>query len=212
MEAQLFLPSTEVEIYDEQGNIYQSQIIDIKNVTDSLLKKSIKEIGVDNDSNTCWHKEIKNIYDAKVLINIERLQPFSYKTLYIREKEKPYEPSSRSNNFIENEYFSISVYDNGIIDIYDKKRKRNCKDAVYFEDDGDEGDSYDYSEPTGNKYLRNVEVKNIYSRLNTLKNTLHVTFKMPLPYNLEERSQGKTSVNNIIDLDLSLIKNNPNID
>ncbi|HBF78113.1 MAG TPA: alpha-mannosidase [Clostridiaceae bacterium] len=211
LEAQLFLPSTEVEIYDEQGNIYQSQIIDIKNVTDSLLKKSIKEIGVDNDSNTCWHKEIKNIYDAKVLINIERLQPFSYKTLYIREKEKPYEPSSRSNNFIENEYFSISVYDNGIIDIYDKKRKRNCKDAVYFEDDGDEGDSYDYSEPTGNKYLRNVEVKNIYSRLNTLKNTLHVTFKMPLPYNLEERSQGKTSVNNIIDLDLSLIKNNPNI-
>lgn len=212
LETQLFLPFHEVEIYDEEGNIYPSEIIDIKDVTDSILKKSMREIGVDNDSNTSWHKGIQNIFDTKIIIDIEKLQPFSYKTLYIREKEKSYKSLMADSNSIENENFFISIKNDGTIDIYDKKRKKNYTDAIYFEDDGDEGDSYDYSEPADNKYLRNIKVKNVDNTSNALKSTLHITLEMPLPYNLEERSQGKISVNNSISLDLSLVKNNPNIE
>lgn len=211
IETELFLPFDEVEIYDEEGNIYESQIIDIKNVTDSLLKSSVKEIGVDNDSDTSWHKEIENIFDAKILIDIEELQPFSYKTLYIRKKVKSHIPPIENNNSIENEYFLISIDGKGIINIYDKKRQINYKDAIYFEDDGDEGDSYDYSEPAHNVYLRDINVINVDKIINTLKSTLYITVDMPLPYNLKERVQGKNTVNNNITLELSLIKNNSNI-
>lgn len=212
LETQLFLPFREVEIYDEEGNRYPSEVVDIKNVTDSILKKSIREIGVDNDSHTSWHKEIQNIFEAKMLIDIEKLQPFSYKTLYIRKKEKMQESLVQQNNCIENEYLSISINNDGRIDIYDKKRQKNYMDAIYFEDDGDEGDSYDYSEPTHNQYLRNVRVKSIDNTSNTLKSTLHIILEMPLPYNLKERDQGKTSVCNRIALNLSLVKNNPNVE
>lgn len=96
-----------------------------------------------------------------------------------------------NNNYIENEYFLISIDDKGIINIYDKKRQINYKDAIYFEDDGDEGDSYDYSEPAHNVYLRDINVINVDKIINTLKSTLYITVDMPLPYNLKERVQGK---------------------
>ncbi len=215
LKTRLFLPSDEVEIYDGQGNAYDTRIIDIKDVTDTLLKKSIREIGVDNDENACWQREVKKIYDAEILVYIEKMQPFGYKTLYIREKEKTYGKHSGSDfakgNFIENEYFSIFVHDDGTIDVHDKKRNKDYKDAIYFEDDGDEGDSYDYSEPVDDKYLRHVEVKSICKKPYELENTLHLTFEMPLPYDLKERREGKTSVSDVIDFDISLVKNDPNI-
>lgn len=212
LETQLFLPFKEVEIYDEEGNIYESEIIDIEDVTEDILKKSIREIGVDNDSSTSWHKEIENIYDSKILIQAEGLQPMSYRTFYIREKNNQKKPLNSYDNFIENEYFTISINDNGTIDILDKKRKKDYLDAIYFEDDGDEGDSYDYSEPTNNLYLRDIKNISTKVRTNSLKSTMHITFEMPLPYDLEERNQRKTSVSNIIEMDISLIKNNPNIE
>mgnify|MGYP000903918442 FL=1 len=211
LETQLFLPFEDVEIYDDEGNIYESEIISIEDVTDSILKKSIKEIGVDNDSSTSWHKEVKNIYDSKILINVEGLQPMSYKTLYIREKNKQENPLSTHDNIIENEYFAITISDDGIIDILDKKRNKKYSDAIYFEDDGDEGDSYDYSEPTNNIYLRDTRTINTKITSTSLKNTMHISFNMALPYNLEERARNKTSVSNIIKIDISLIKCNPNI-
>lgn len=211
LETQLFLPFEDVEIYDDEGNIYESEIINIEDVTEEIFKKSIREIGVDNDSSTSWHKEIKRIYDSKIVIDIKNLPPMSYKTLYIRENKKLKNRLSVKDNHIENEYYSISINDNGTIDIFDKKRAKNYLDAVYFEDDGDEGDSYDYSEPTNNVYLREIKVIDVGIESNSLKNTMHITFEMPLPYNLEERNQGKTSVTNTINMDISLIKKDPNI-
>ena len=216
LETQLFLPYREVEIYDEEGNIYESEIIDIKDVTTDILKKSIREIGVDNDYFTSWHKEIESIYDSKILIDIKNLQPMSYKTFYVRKKSKLKKNGADSlvstcSNFIENEYFSISIDENGIINIFDKKRNKNYVDAIYFEDDGDEGDSYDYSEPTNNTYVRDIKIINTKITSNSLKNVMHITFEMTLPYNLKERSQGKFSTSNIINMNISLLKDNPNI-
>lgn len=212
LETQLFLPFKEVEIYDDEGNVYESEVIHIEDVTDEIFKKSVREIGVDNDSSTSWHKEIKRIYDSKILIDIKDLQPMSYKTLYIRQRKKKEEESTIKENSIENEYYVISVNDDGIIDIFDKKRSREYPDAIYLEDDGDEGDSYDYSEPDNNVYLRDVKLLGVEVEANSLKKTIHISFEMPLPYNLEERSLGKKSVCNIINMDISLVKNNPNIE
>ncbi|MBZ2175101.1 hypothetical protein K8M07_07515 [Schnuerera sp. xch1] len=211
LETQLFLPFKDVEIYDEEGNVYGSEIISTEDVTEDIFKKSIREIGVDNDSSTSWHKEIKNIYNSKILIDIKTLRPMSYKTLYIRENNKGKNTLAVNDNCIENEYYTISINNNGTIDIFDKKRAKNYLDAVYFEDDGDEGDSYDYSEPIDNIYLRGVKVIDVEIESNSLKNIMHIVFEMSLPYNLEERSQGKVSVTNIIKMDISLAKNDPNI-
>lgn len=212
LEAQVFLPYREVEIYDEEDNIYESEIIDIKDVTQDILKKSIREIGVDNDYYSSWKREVENIYDSKILIDVKKLEPMSYKTLFIRRKDAPQVLSTMNDNFIENEYYKISIDDNGIIDVLDKKRDRIYSDCIYFEDDGDEGDSYDYSEPKGNVYLRDVKIADMKITSNPLKSMMHITLEMPLPYNLEERNLGKVSANNIIKMDVSLIKNNPNID
>lgn len=212
LEAQLFLPFREVEIYDEEGNVYESEIIDVIDVTDAMKKKSIKEIGVDNDSSTSWFKEIENIYDSKILIDIKNLLPMSYKTLYIRKKNKLNNESAGKDNFIENEYFAILINDNGTIDVLDKKRAKNYTDAIYFEDDGDEGDSYDYSEPVNNVYIRDVKLINVENISNSLKSVMHITLEMPLPFNLEERSNGKASRSNVINVYISLKKNNPNIE
>ncbi len=212
LETQIFLPSKEVEIYDDEGNIYSSEIIEIKDVTEDILKKSIREIGVDNDSSTNWHKEIKKIYDANILIDIKELPPMGYKTLYIREKSNSRNLETKDIDYIENEYFTVSIDDNGIIDIFDKMKDRRYSDAIYFEDDGDEGDSYDYSEPNDNIYLRDINVIDTKISSNSLKSIMHIKFEMPLPYNLKERSEGKISVDNIIEMDISLIKGSPNIE
>ena len=49
------------------------------------------------------------------------------------------------NDVIENTYYRIAANDNGSLDITDKQTGRTFSEQMIFEDNGDDGDSYNYS-------------------------------------------------------------------
>lgn len=113
----------------------------------TLLSSEKKNCGV-------LRKDIRNMdpegyfYDSDIMLSIEDVSGFSYQTLYIQDSDQPsfcFHLSGVSH--IENERFRIHKDAEGI-HILDRKSGKEHRKAIYLEESGDEGDSFDYSPPT----------------------------------------------------------------
>ena len=63
------------------------------------------------------------------------------------------------DNFIENEYFKVTINDNGTINIEDKRNGNVYNSLNIFEDGGDMGDEYDYSPPPEDLIVESKDFK-----------------------------------------------------
>ncbi|WKL05123.1 glycoside hydrolase family 38 C-terminal domain-containing protein [Paenibacillus amylolyticus] len=95
---------------------------------------------------------------------------------------------------IENEHFTIALQANGTLQITDKRSGQVYADQMVFEDNGDDGDSYNYSPPE-----RDLIVSSAGSQMSatttqtSVSQTLSLRFTLDVPYDLEERAAGITS-------------------
>jgi mannosylglycerate hydrolase len=107
-----------------------------------------------------------------------------------------------SNRFIENNKYKIYKDSEGIT-IYDKFQKKTHIKAMYIQDSGDEGDSFDYSYPTEdliiNNYLDDAEV--CYSDYGYYSEMI-IRGKFNIPNNLNNRK--KDVQNNEINYEIKL--------
>ena len=167
------------------------------------------EVGFNTNDNPRWIKENVEIYKTEVLIYIKNLHPMGYKTLFIREKSLKISKSSiEKNNVVENENLKVTVCENGSIIIKNKKENFERKGFLILENSGDEGDTYDYSEPykdriitSENSTIEVLEIKN-----NSLLHEIKYSLKMNIPYNLKMRKKNEDEVINEFFVTLSLDK------
>lgn len=132
----------------------------------------------------------KFFYESTVFVYIKYFEGISYKTLDIREESKfPHKMPVQTDGIIENNRYRI-IHDYRGLQIYDKKLNRTINKAVYLEESGDEGDSYDYSYPDNDLILTNdfsdAEAKSMESdeiSILTLKGVWNV------PKDLESRKK-----------------------
>ncbi|WP_252254136.1 glycoside hydrolase family 38 C-terminal domain-containing protein [Clostridium sp. ZBS12] len=90
--------------------------------------------------------ELPGYYRSEIVIKNMKLPAIGYKTLLINEVEKMEEDilMVQSSNHIENEVFKVEV-DTGVISILNKVTGEKSINALYFQEDEDTGDSYDFS-------------------------------------------------------------------
>lgn len=90
--------------------------------------------------------ELPGYYRSEIVIKNMALPAIGYKTLLINEVEKMQEDilMVQSSNHIENEVFKVEV-EAGVISILNKANGEKSINALYFEEDEDTGDSYDFS-------------------------------------------------------------------
>ena len=90
--------------------------------------------------------ELPGYYRSEIVIKNMALPAIGYKTLLINEVEKMQEDilMVQSSNHIENEVFKVEV-EAGVISILNKATGEKSINALYFEEDEDTGDSYDFS-------------------------------------------------------------------
>ncbi|WP_252217489.1 glycoside hydrolase family 38 C-terminal domain-containing protein [Clostridium sp. VAP41] len=90
--------------------------------------------------------ELPGYYRSEILIKNMKLPAIGYKTLLINEVEKMEEDilMMQASNHIENEVFKVEV-EAGVISILNKITGEKTINALYFEEDEDTGDSYDFS-------------------------------------------------------------------
>ena len=211
LKTEIFTPFTDVEIYDTDGNIYKTKVLKTGKLEERIKNKMKSEVGFNTNDNPRWIKENAEIYKTELLIYLKDMLPLGYRTLFMRKKElvdKVYECITEVNE-IENEILNVRVQENGSIIIKDKKNNLKKESFLIFEDSGDAGDTYDYSEPYNDRILtsENSEIKIFETEKNSLLNKIKYSVKMNIPYNLTSREQEQDNIQIEFFVTLSLEKN-----
>ena len=211
LKAEIFTPFTDIEIYDTDGTIYESKVLKSEKIEERIKNKMKSEVGFNTNDNPRWIKENAEIYKTELLIYLKDTLPLGYRTLFMRKKEsadKVYEYSTEVNE-IENDLLNIRIQKNGSIIIKDKKNNLEKEGFLIFEDSGDAGDTYDYSEPYSDRILtsENSEIEILETEKNSLLNKIKYSVKMNIPYNLTSREQEQDNIQIEFFVTLSLEKN-----
>lgn len=210
LKAEIFTPFTEFEIYDTDGNIYEIEILKSEKLAERIKNKMKSEVGFNTDDNPRWIKENVEIYKTEVLIYIENFQSMGYRTLFIREKSLKMDKNKdvEKKNIIENENLKVTVCENGSIIIKNKKENFERKGFLILENSGDDGDTYDYSEPYKDRII--TSEKSIAEILETKNGSIlsevKYSLKMAFPYDLKMRGKNKDDIITEFFVTLSLEK------
>lgn len=127
-------------------------------------------------------------YETEIILQIDHMKGFSYRTLYIQDIDQPsvsYELAQVPH--IENNRFRIHKDEEGV-HIFDYRSHREHRSAIYLEESGDEGDSFDYSPPEYDwiltDYFEHAEVSCVQ---NMTYSCMTLTGTMEIPQNLKNR-------------------------
>ncbi len=213
VEMELFVPARDFEIRNESGERQEHIVMETEDVTKNIFAKSKREIGVDDDLNPLWAKTVTAIYKVKTKIRVTGLPSMGYSTFTISkiERDESIKVFDSESNTIENEFYRITVNENSRIDLLDKTNQKIYLDFISIEDSGDEGDSYDYSEPDEDMIIVEKELQKSKFNQTSLSNTGILSFKMRLPFDLKERNKGICAIEQIINLKIELNKGEKSI-
>ena len=206
VEMELFVPSPHFEIRNEKGELQEHVVMEIEEVTKNIFAKSKREIGVDDDLNPLWAQTVTSIYKAKTKISVKGLPSMGYSTYTISsiDLDESNRSLNQDSNCIENEFYCITLDENGKIDLFDKTRDKAYPDFITIEDSGDEGDSYDYSEPKEDRVIIERDLQNARFNKTNLGSQGEFSYLMKIPFDLNERSQGTCGTEQIVKLSIEL--------
>ncbi|EKZ0312501.1 mannosylglycerate hydrolase [Listeria monocytogenes] len=200
-----YIPEDNFTVEDAQGNTLLYTILEKTDLTEYVLNQHIDL----NPSKPVYLPE--KVFLATMLVNVNSLPALGYDTIYFNlEKEAvAQEPTQSTATKIENEFYEIHLADNHSLTIHDKKAGRTYTDQMIFVENGDDGDSYNYSPPRKDLVISSKEavINSVESSISSVNQTLTISFTLNVPYNLEERANGEKNNEMTIKTVISLRKN-----
>lgn len=193
-----YIPGGKFAILNENGEKVPYTIIQARDLTDYVKSQTIKL----DPSRKFYIPD--QILEAVIAIDAKDIPALGYVQYRLSDKEDS-AICMQEINCLENEYYSITIADNGSLTIVDKESGIEYKNQAVLVENGDDGDSFNYSPPrkdmevfsTDSKFDCHMEGNNLYQ-----KAVIH--YEMNIPKDLEERSEGKTSVILPVTLEVSL--------
>lgn len=201
-----YIPGGNFAILDEKGNKVDYTVIESRDLTDYVLSQTIKL-----DPSRKFYVPSK-VLEATIAIKTSDVPAFGY-VQYTLDTKGNSAKNLEKKNTLENEFYAINVEEDGSLTITDKENNVTYKNQGVLVENGDDGDSFNYSPPRkdlevfSNKSECNVEVSgsDIYDQA-------VIKFNMVVPKDLEERAEGKVSVNLPITMTVALRKDSKVID
>ena len=177
IDAQIITKMKNFDLIDSDGKKYDFNIIKTEVVDAGLIDRQIVHYGD---------------YDpfVRYYINfVDTVPSMGYKAYLVKEKEgKIPVVESKEVEVAENEFYQISVNDNGSFDIKDKENNIEYKQVLMIEDGSDDGDEYDFSELEDDFVLTSKDVK-ASSKIENLgfKTVITSEFSISIPKDLDSR-------------------------
>lgn len=201
-----YIPGGNFAILDEKGNKVDYTVIESRDLTDYVLSQTIKL-----DPSRKFYVPSK-VLEATIAIKTSDVPAFGY-VQYTLDTKGNSAKNLEKKNTLENEFYAINVEEDGSLTITDKENNVTYKNQGVLVENGDDGDSFNYSPPRkdlevfSNKSECSVEVSgsDIYDQA-------VIKFNMVIPKDLEERAEGKVSVNLPITMTVALRKDSKVID
>lgn len=177
----LFVPLKEISLFDEELEV-EIEVTECLDRTDYILSQIIK-------LNPGKEKFIPDhIYEIKGRAYVEDVPAFGYKKLSIKESTKHKTLENKTDNFIGNDFYEIYINETGSLDIFVKENKKWYRNQGVLEENGDDGDSFNYSPPRKDLIISSEnQRREIQITQNKLSSTIRILYKFQVPLDLYNR-------------------------
>jgi len=198
-----YVPSKRFEIVDLEENKVEYAIDSIVDQTEYILDQTIQL----NPGKEIYIPE--KVYEVTAYIYVLDVSPIGYKQFFIKSTENEgsrlIETKDRS---IDNNLFNIKVHDNGSLKIKDKKTGKVYDNQGVLEENGDGGDSFNYSPAKDDLVIHSTDQKNkINVQHSNIVDTINIKYNFALPKNLKERANKQLTTNMDVEVQISLEQN-----
>lgn len=204
--AKMYLPGDDFAIIDDNGNKVNYTILEKRDLTEYVLSQTIR-------LNPSYEFDIPQVvYEATLAIDVQDIPAMGYMQYTIDTSHKTSTEYQRRSD-LENEYYQINIEDDGTLTIFDKKNQLTYQRQAILVENGDDGDSFNYSPPRQDLEVFSYNSKSSYQiNGSSLYQEAQIHFDMVVPADLTERAKQQTSVHMPIDMKVGLRKGSPIID
>ena len=187
----IYSPSRNFKIQDYNGQNIPFEITAVKDVTELITSSTIQL-----DPGQAIYLPEK-VYQLDVNMQLANIPAFGYKQLsLVSEQDQEIDlPTRQTGTKIENEFYQISVNVDGSLDILDKLNNHLYQKQAILEENGDDGDSYNYS-PAKQDLVSYSTAQPHRSQCiqNALSSKLIIDYDFSVPSDLAARAKGLTDV------------------
>lgn len=208
VEAEVYLPQQNFAILDQAGNSLPYTILELIDQTEYVLNQG----NVLNQVKEIYLPE--KVYKAKIAFETTEVPSLGYTQLTIDLKGDSSAPIQElSSDTIENEHYRITINKNGSLDILDKANEVLYQNQGIIEENGDDGDSFNYSPPVKDWVISSSEAEpQVTIKQSAIYQSVRVEFLLTVPKDLTERAEQKASAKLPITLEVALKKGSPLLD
>ena len=201
-----YVPGGKFAIVDEKGNNVDYTIIQSRDLTDYVLSQIITI----DPSRKFYIPD--HVFEVTMAIKANDVPALGY-VQYRVDTEKDSHKEMEEKSVLENEYYTIEVEKDGSLTIVDKENNVTYKNQGILVENGDDGDSFNYSPPRKDlEVFSNESESSVKISGSDVYSQAVIHFDMVVPENLEERAEGKVSVTMPVDMTVALRKGSKVID
>lgn len=208
IEADVYLPQIDFRLLNENGEEISYSIIELIDQTDYVLNQG----NILNPSKDYFKPT--NVYKAKLAIDSTTIPSVGYTQVTMDLAGNSHKKITQKEiSTIENEFYNITINKNGSLDIFEKKSGTLYKNQAIIEENGDNGDSFNYSPPENDLIIHSTEFQpdSTITESDLVKRVV-LHFDMLVPKNLTERAQKKRTTSLPVTLEVRMAKNSPVLD
>ena len=201
-----YVPGGKFAIVDGKGNNVDYTIIQSRDLTDYVLSQIITI----DPSRKFYIPD--HVFEVTMAIKANDVPALGY-VQYSVDTEKDSHKEMEEKSVLENEYYTIEVEKDGSLTIVDKENNVTYKNQGILVENGDDGDSFNYSPPRKDlEVFSNESESSVKISGSDVYSQAVIHFDMVVPENLEERAEGKVSVTMPVDMTVALRKGSKVID
>lgn len=201
-----YVPGGKFAIIDEKGNDVDYTIIKSRDLTDYVLSQTIML----DPSRKFYVPD--QVLEVTMVIKANDVPALGY-VQYSIDTQKDSHKETADKKVLENKYYTIEVEENGSLTIVDKANNVTYKNQGILVENGDDGDSFNYSPPRKDMEVFSNESKcTVKISGSDIYDQAEIHFDMVVPADLDERAEGKVSVTMLVDMTVALRKDSKVID
>ncbi|WP_281165152.1 glycoside hydrolase family 38 C-terminal domain-containing protein [Liquorilactobacillus sicerae] len=214
LDANVYLPDGAFKFIDSDGNEIDYEILSQQDQSDYVLHQAelLTPTMYRVQKKDPWMP--KQVFYSHVRFLIKDVPGLGYRQFYLIPSQQNglSRPEISADQEIENDFYTISLNrKNNTFTVKDNQSKQVYHNQFCLEDNGDAGDSYNYSPPQTDWQITSKDAKliKIKSQKGKISETLTISLEFILPQDLIARQQRSATRKMIIDLSVILKKSDP---
>lgn len=202
----LYIPGERFSILSQDGRQLKYTVLKKRDLT-----KYVKRQTINLDPSRHFYTP-ETIYEADIALETGDLPAFGYSQVVIKPGDTT-EDELHPINALENECYRIKINEDGSLRITDKSNGFIYDHEAVLEENGDDGDSFNYSPPRKDMVIRSTSFKPCISlEGSSIIQMADIAYEMMVPADLDERSRGLATTRMPVKISVSLRKGSRVID